>query len=177
MTLNRDRLMDVLEKAHKGPIIKQFDWDTRTIPGTIAAKLKKYGLQKTCDPANPINQDLELADRYFEAALEVATETGMLCTDTQRAIRYSRDELLAGLDAAPAAFTLGEGKEVAHFGHRSISDPVPPIWVSPLSIAVSEDVFEPLVIGIGYELQRIPTIYPQQHDIPMDRFVSEAFAG
>jgi 5,10-methenyltetrahydrofolate synthetase len=34
--------------------------------------------------------------------------------------------------------------------------------------------FKPLVIGIGYELQRIPTIYPQQHDIPMDRIVTEA---
>jgi 5,10-methenyltetrahydrofolate synthetase len=33
---------------------------------------------------------------------------------------------------------------------------------------------KPLVIGIGYELQRIPTIYPQQHDIPMDRIVTEA---
>ena len=31
----------------------------------------------------------------------------------------------------------------------------------------------PLVIGIGYELQRIPTIYPQAHDIPMDRVVTE----
>lgn len=34
--------------------------------------------------------------------------------------------------------------------------------------------FKPLVIGIGYELQRIPTIYPQDHDIPMDRIVTEA---
>jgi len=33
---------------------------------------------------------------------------------------------------------------------------------------------KPLVIGIGYELQRIPTIYPQAHDIPMDRVVTEA---
>jgi 5-formyltetrahydrofolate cyclo-ligase len=33
---------------------------------------------------------------------------------------------------------------------------------------------KPLVIGIGYELQRIPTIYPQAHDIPMDRIVTEA---
>ncbi|WP_244480723.1 5-formyltetrahydrofolate cyclo-ligase [Mesorhizobium sp. Root157] len=36
--------------------------------------------------------------------------------------------------------------------------------------------FKPLVIGIGYELQRIPTIYPQEHDIPMDRIVTEASA-
>lgn len=30
-----------------------------------------------------------------------------------------------------------------------------------------------LVIGIGYEIQRIPTIYPQPHDIPMDAVVTE----
>ncbi len=32
---------------------------------------------------------------------------------------------------------------------------------------------KPLVIGVGYEMQRIPTIYPQMHDIPMDRIVTE----
>ncbi|WP_454013440.1 5-formyltetrahydrofolate cyclo-ligase [Aquamicrobium terrae] len=31
---------------------------------------------------------------------------------------------------------------------------------------------KPLVIGIGYELQRIATIHPQPHDIPMDRVVT-----
>ncbi|TIX43339.1 MAG: 5-formyltetrahydrofolate cyclo-ligase [Mesorhizobium sp.] len=35
--------------------------------------------------------------------------------------------------------------------------------------------FKPLVIGVGYELQRIVTIYPQPHDIPMDCVVTEAF--
>jgi 5,10-methenyltetrahydrofolate synthetase len=34
--------------------------------------------------------------------------------------------------------------------------------------------FRPLVIGVGYELQRIPTIYPQPHDIPMTTVVTEA---
>ncbi len=32
----------------------------------------------------------------------------------------------------------------------------------------------PLTIGIGIELSRLETIYPQQHDIPMDRIVTEA---
>ncbi|MER9022662.1 5-formyltetrahydrofolate cyclo-ligase [Mesorhizobium sp. M0815] len=35
--------------------------------------------------------------------------------------------------------------------------------------------FKPLVVGVGYELQRIVTIYPQPHDIPMDRVVTESF--
>ena len=37
--------------------------------------------------------------------------------------------------------------------------------------------FKPLVIGVGYEMQRIATIYPQPHDIPMDRLVTEASAA
>ena len=32
---------------------------------------------------------------------------------------------------------------------------------------------KPLVIGVGYEMQRIATIHPQPHDIPMDRIVTE----
>jgi len=149
MAINREKLLTVLDRAHKGPICKQFDWDTRVIPRSIATKLKEYGLQKRCDPANPVNQDLELADRFFQAALDLAAEVGMLCLDTQRVIKFSREELLAGLEAAPAEFTLGDGKQAAMFRHRGLADPTPPIWVSPLSIAVSEDVFLPLVEGIA----------------------------
>jgi 5-formyltetrahydrofolate cyclo-ligase len=33
---------------------------------------------------------------------------------------------------------------------------------------------KPLTIGIGFELGRLPTIYPQPHDVPMDALVTEA---
>jgi len=33
---------------------------------------------------------------------------------------------------------------------------------------------KPLVIGVGYEMQRIATIQPQPHDIAMDMIVTEA---
>jgi 5-formyltetrahydrofolate cyclo-ligase len=32
---------------------------------------------------------------------------------------------------------------------------------------------KPLIIGIGFELGRLPTIYPQAHDIAMDLIVTE----
>lgn len=35
---------------------------------------------------------------------------------------------------------------------------------------------KPLVIGVGYSLQAIPTIQPQPHDIAMDRIVTEVGA-
>jgi 5-formyltetrahydrofolate cyclo-ligase len=31
---------------------------------------------------------------------------------------------------------------------------------------------KPLTIGVGYELGRLETIYPQPHDIPMDAIVT-----
>ncbi len=39
--------------------------------------------------------------------MDVAAEVGMLCLDTQRVIRFSRDELQAGLDAAPVRIHPG----------------------------------------------------------------------
>ena len=32
----------------------------------------------------------------------------------------------------------------------------------------------PLKIGVGFEIGRLPTVYPQPHDIPMDAMVTEA---
>ncbi|MEP7276903.1 MAG: 5-formyltetrahydrofolate cyclo-ligase, partial [Betaproteobacteria bacterium] len=34
----------------------------------------------------------------------------------------------------------------------------------------------PVVVGVGFELSRIPTIHPQRHDIPLDFVVTEAGA-
>ena len=33
---------------------------------------------------------------------------------------------------------------------------------------------KPLLIGVGFEVSRMPTIHPQAHDIPMDVIVTEA---
>jgi 5-formyltetrahydrofolate cyclo-ligase len=33
---------------------------------------------------------------------------------------------------------------------------------------------QPLKVGVAFELSRIPTIYPQPHDVPMDLIVTEA---
>ena len=35
---------------------------------------------------------------------------------------------------------------------------------------------KPLVLGVGYAMQAIPTIHAQPHDIPMDRIITEATA-
>ena len=154
MAIDRDRLMQVLDRAHTGPVCETFDWDTRVIPQTIAANLIKYDLMKTCDAENPINQDDSLADRFFQAGLDTAIEVGMLCIDTQRRITYTREEIETVIKTTPSEFTMGEGNEVAVFKHRGLADPTPPVWVCPLSIAMTEDLFIPVLEGIA----RVPEV-------------------
>lgn len=154
MNLDRGRLMEVLNRAHTGPVCEVFDWDTQVIPKTIAKNLRKYDLLTTCDPENPISQNDELADRFYQAGMDTAVEVGMLCTDTQRRITFSREEIQAALDAAPSKFTLGEGHEVAVFKYRRIEDSTETIWVCPLSIAMTEDLFLPVLEGIA----RVPEV-------------------
>jgi methylamine---corrinoid protein Co-methyltransferase len=154
MALDRDRLMQVLDRAHSGPVCETFQWDTQVIPQTIARNVRKYELVKTCDPQHPINQDDGLADRYFQAGLDTAVEVGLLCLDTQRRILFSREEIEAALEAAPSEFTLGEGDEIATFCYRQVEDTTPPVWVTPLSIAMTEDLFIPVLEGIA----RVPEV-------------------
>ncbi len=123
-------------------------------PPDHSQNLKKYDLVKTCDPANPVNQDDDLADRFFQAGMDTAVEVGMLCTDTQRRITFSREEIDAALEAAPSQFTLGEGEQAAVFKYRGVEDPTETIWVCPLSIAMTEDLFLPVLEGIA----RIPEV-------------------
>jgi len=154
VALDRDRLMQVLNRAHNGPVCETFKWDTEIIPQTIAKNLVNYDLRGTCDPENPVNQDDELADRFFQAGMDTAVEVGMLCIDTQRRITFSREEIEQAMEAAPVEFTLGEGDQKSVFKHRTFEDPTPPVWVCPLSIAVSEDLFVPILEGIA----RVPEV-------------------
>ena len=71
------RILRSLEKARTGKIMPMKEWDTKVIPKTVKAILKKYNLEKTLDMDNPINYDDELADTFFKAGWELALELGM----------------------------------------------------------------------------------------------------
>ena len=139
-----DQFLDTLDRAHTGPVAETYEWDSKIIPRNIRKYLKKYNLEKTCDPANPINTDDDLADRYFQAALDLAEETGILCLDTHRVLKYSREEILAGLKNALSEFTLGENKDTITIKARKPEDSRRPIFGGPLSIQVSEQYFKPI---------------------------------
>lgn len=142
-------ILDVLDRAHSGPICMEKDWNTRVIPKGISEKLKEHGLTKTCDPSNPINRDDGLADEFFKAGFEFAVETGMLCIDTKRVIKFSEEELKTALKAAPGEITLGEGSDKFTMRARKPEDRTVPIFAATLGIGISEELWIPLMEGVA----------------------------
>ena len=142
------KLMGMLQRAKDGPPMTDREWETKVIPETVQNILKKHDLVGTYNPEEPVNQDLELADRFFEAGLEMAVEAGLFCPDTDSVIKCSREEILHAAEEAPSELTLGEGIDRITLKARWPEDPFPPVFGAPLSIQVSEELYVPIATGI-----------------------------
>ncbi len=141
---NRPDLLEILGRTQTGEYCAKKEWDTKRIPQTVRATLARHDLAKTCDVDNPVNSDPELADRFFVAARELALELGYLCSDTERIISVSEDELDNALKAAPSEIFIGVGKDGRWMRSRTPGDPYPIMVCASLAITMSEDVY-PLV--------------------------------
>lgn len=142
------KLMGMLQRAKDGPPMTDQEWGTKVIPEAVRNILKKHDLAGTFNKNQPVNQDLELADRFFEAGLDMAVEVGMFCPDTDSVIKCSREEILQAIKEAPRELILGEGTDKISLRHRQPEDPFPPVFGGPLSIQVSEELYIPIATGI-----------------------------
>ena len=96
-----EHALKILDRAHTGTPWTLKDWGLK-LSRTIAEKLKKHDLEKTCDTENPINSDDGLADRFYKAGYELALEMGVFCQDTDRIISIREEELDEAIRNAPA---------------------------------------------------------------------------
>lgn len=79
------RFWDVVERAEKGKIVAVKQWD-RMI-GEVAAKVvSDYDLKY--DPEDPVPSDDFLADRMFEAGVDLFEKTGIYCMDTGKVLEF-----------------------------------------------------------------------------------------
>lgn len=143
-----ERLIDMLQRAKEGKPCTLREWEIKVIPETVRMILKKYDLEQTFNRETPVNQDQELADRFFQAGLELAATIGVLMVDMETIINVSREEILDAIEEAPAALKVGEGAEEVLIKSRSPEDNYPPVFGGPLSIQVSEELYVPIAAGI-----------------------------
>jgi methylamine--corrinoid protein Co-methyltransferase len=143
-----ESFLQILDRAHAGPICTVKDWNLNFLPSRVSQKLEKYGLTKTYDPENPINTDDELADTFFKAGFELALEVGFLCQDTERIIQITEDELKSALRSAKSETTLGKGRDMVVWKSRKLEDKFPAVFGAPMGNLVSEDIWVRLHQGI-----------------------------
>ncbi len=134
---------DVIGRSESGPLMKEKEYDFQL--GRVARRLvEKYDIRY--DPSEVIPDDDRLADRVYQAGLDLFLELGMYCRDTGRLMKFRRDELEWALKHAPTTVTYGQGRDVAVMTHRSVEDPNPPFCtMTPVGTPVAEERFVPMV--------------------------------
>lgn len=156
------RITEMLARIKDGESCTTHDWDNKIVPKTVRSILKKYDIAHTYNSAIPVNQDMALADRFFEAGLELAEVLGIQCTDTESIVRFSREEILDALKQAPSELMLGSGSDRVVLSARKPEDKTKPLFCTSLSIQIDEPLYTELVSELvrykGVDILQGPSI-------------------
>jgi methylamine--corrinoid protein Co-methyltransferase len=130
---------DVVERCRSGERMKEPEYDALLWKNT-SELIKSHDIVH--DPEQIIPDDDALADRAYEAGVELFLRMGFYCLDTKRIVRFSRDELEERLKTAPDSYTWGEGKDRGVTFARQVEDSRDPSFVSSgLGVPVPQDLF------------------------------------
>jgi methylamine--corrinoid protein Co-methyltransferase len=134
---------DVIERSESGPLVKEKEFDLR-VGQTARRMIEKYGIKY--DPEHVIPADDDLADRVYQASLDLFLELGIYCRDTGRLMKFTQDELNWALKHAPTTVTYGQGRDMATMTYRAVEDPKPPFCImTPVGAPVAEERFVAMV--------------------------------
>jgi len=142
-------IWDVIGRSESGPYIKEdkYDWQIGLTAGEL---VKKYDIR--FDPEQVVPEDDDLADRVYQASLDLFLELGIYCRDTSRLVKFSRDEVETALRYAPTSITYGQGKDEAVMVYRGVEDATPPFCLcTPVGQSVAEERFVPMVQSYAQE--------------------------
>ena len=104
---HRARIIEVLHRAETGPIMDEGDFERNLVAPTVKKLIGKYAIK--FDKTTIVSSDDDLADRVFQAGLDLAETAGMYCQSTSRRIPWTRNELIEGLRFCPSEVVMGAG--------------------------------------------------------------------
>jgi len=140
---------DVYERSETGPFVKEADFD-RQVGEAAAQAVKKNGLR--FDRREVIPSDDDLADRMYQAGLDLFLELGIYCKDSSRRIKFSRGEVEWALKHAPASVTYGQGRDARTMRYRGVEDASPPFCANTsVGCTVAEERFVSMVQSYARE--------------------------
>ena len=126
-----------IERAQTGPMVKKEDWDLDQIALTTKRLVKKYNI--TWNPEEVVPNNPDLANRVFQAGLELAQTVGVYHSSTGRVIQFEDTELENALRSVPQTLVMGEGPDARTLYARKVLDPRPPlVWAGNPGVPTPE---------------------------------------
>ena len=108
--------LDVYERALKGPVMSEKDFDMKVFIPKLKNVVKTYGIQY--DKGLPVPSDDRAADNLYKAAVDFFSQVGVYCQDTNRIIQFTQEEILEAVKEASGKCFAGEGKEARGIWHE-----------------------------------------------------------
>lgn len=149
--MSTEWIMEVLDRAHTGPIFDEKTWNMEIIVKKTREVLKKHGLEGAYDGQNPVSTDDSLADKFFKAGIELATNTGLWCQDTERVVEVSKEEIEKALNDAPDQMDVGLGADVRTRKARKPGEKSSPLFCAAVGDPTSEENYIKLTKAIVEE--------------------------
>ena len=117
-----DMLETIVDRSENGPYMKESEYDL-TLARRIMSLINEYDI--VFEPDILVPSDDDLADRAFQAALNLFCELGVYNQSTQRRIMFTKAEVKKALAEAPDEIHLGTGNDMVVERHRTIEDSEP----------------------------------------------------
>ncbi len=146
----------LVERSETGPFIREKDFDLH-LARQVAALVRRHGLVYNPDVLVPADDDM--ADRLYQAGLELFVQVGVYNLSTERRLLFTREEVEEAVQHAPSSIVLGTGRDAVEERHRNVEDSRPCIMISgPTGTPTSERCHplilqscaqEPLIQGVG----------------------------
>jgi methylamine--corrinoid protein Co-methyltransferase len=134
-------MWDIWERAENGPICPVKMFETRVLFCKAQELAKTYEINY--EPETLIPTDDTLIDNVYQAALQLLLDVGVLCSTTERIIKFDEQEVKNAIRLAPREVKLGEGKDAITIVHRGIEDKrMPVILGGPIAVPISETIIQ-----------------------------------
>jgi len=141
-------LIDVFERADTGLLMSDIDYYMKRFVPKLSEIVDRYRIK--WDRQTIVNSDDDLADRVFQAGVDLIVEAGAYCPDTNRVMEFSREEILRAAEQAPKAARFGEGREAkTMYGRNVDEDSVPWIHVGGGIYTTKEQIYLDTVEGLA----------------------------
>ena len=142
--MHTNRHIEIVQRSENGPYMKEADFE-RLVVQRVQELVRQYGLK--FDRQTPIPADEDLADRVYQAGLELFVDLGAYNMSTQRRILFTRARSRSKRWRLPRrSVTLGAGKDAVVMRARGGKNDVPCVVHSGPTGTPCSERYHPLIL-------------------------------